>query len=85
MPKLVHKSAPKVKEVSKPTLCRIARRSGLPRVQAPVYVKARDSMDIWMHNVCHLIYNHVVHQKKKVITGEAVRQSLKTAGVHFYG
>ena len=71
--------------ITKPAICRLARRGGVKRISGLVYDETRGALKVFLTNVLRDSVTLVMHNQRKVVKVTDVVYALKKQGRTIYG
>merc|ERR1711935_157539 len=71
--------------ITKPAICRLARRGGVKRIQARIYEETRNVLRVFLESVIQDAVTYTEHAKRKTVTALDVVYALKRQGRTLYG
>ena len=71
--------------ITKPAIRRLARRGGVKRISADIYVETRNILKSFLENVIRDAVTYTEHARRKTVTAMDVIYALKRQGRTLYG
>ena len=74
-----------IQGITKPAICRLARRGGVKRISGLIYEETRGVLKVFLENVIRDAVTYTEHARRKTVTALDVVHALKRQGRTLYG
>ncbi|XP_050807402.1 histone H4-like [Gopherus flavomarginatus] len=74
-----------IQGITKPAICRLARRSGVKCISGLIYKETRGLLKVFLENVIRDVVTYTEHAKRKTVMVTDVVYALKSQGHTVYG